>query len=125
MLLPFQQDWMHKNYRAWTESPLDKILYVSKADTTPEKLAVLTSWLNLDGVSYEEYGDDMLFFSKCHCGATMSGNIFSHDCFCLDCYQPMDKKKTWTPEMGYADEIYSCSRCGKRGASRSFIQTPS
>lgn len=124
MLLSWQQDWLRRNYKSWTESPLDNLLFIPKWDTTPEKLAVVLTWTNLDGVAYEEYGDEALHHPRCHCGRTLAAGLWDHDCFCYDCWEVMKATKTWTPEMGYADEIYSCPKCGQRGAHRSFIQTP-
>lgn len=123
-LFPWQLDWLHKNYRAWTESPLDGLLYVPQKETTPEKLAVLTTWTNLEGVGYDQFVDHSLHHPRCHCGCTLKSSYLEHDCFCYDCWVVMQPVKTWTPEMGYADEIYSCPKCGQRGAHRSFIQTP-
>lgn len=124
-LHPWQLDWLHKHYRAWTESPLEGLLFVPKDETTPEMLAVLLTWTNLEGIGYDTYVGEALHHPRCHCGRTMMGkDLREHDCFCYDCWESMTPVKTWMPEMGYADEIYSCPKCGQRGAHRSFIQTP-
>lgn len=124
MLRDWQEAWLLKNFRSYTTGGIYNgkfvtELYVDRDEATPELLSVIRSWPNLEMFGYSEDIDIAIRYVRCACGRELG----YHDCVC-DCGEVMKPVVVKHPEFGYADEIFTCARCGNRGASRSFIQFP-
>ena len=117
-MLPWQDKFLRDNVGSFDYGHVHKELYIPRE--SGKLFHILATWPGLDMLGYDFEIDRAIRYGRCHCGRTME----RHDCYCYECAEVMTMTVTKHPEFGYADEIYTCPRCGSRGANRSFIQFP-